>query len=158
MRALIAMAAALWLGACAAQPHGSVQADMAAQIRGEQRIVNAHPPVFNSLERTPSPKPDEARATVAAGNGVPAFNAQAICRQEESLEIDQNVDRCLSVERRARDQLARKWTELSSAERAHCVRYTTAGGGGTYTVLLTCLETERDVKNLHMKNRFVAHQ
>jgi hypothetical protein len=171
MRGLSAMVAALWLGACAAQP---LQADLVAQIRGEganlvarkkpsaqtaethtqQPIVNTRSLVFNA----PSPKLDgDQKAGVVLG-GVPTLDIEAICRPSEILGVDRNVARCLSVESGARDQLARKWIEFPSADRSHCARYTTRGGGGTYTDLLTCLEMDLDASNLNAKNRSVANQ
>jgi hypothetical protein len=175
MRTLSAIVTALSLGACAAQPHIT---DIAAQIRSDfgsgkqgcadrsqpkcftanpappsrpsvetaethpkQRIVNAHPPL---------PKLDGPQETVT--EGVPTLNSEASCHL---VDFDQSVERCFSLESRARDQLAHKWTEFPSADRSHCMRYSSAG---TYTDLLTCLEMEVDVRNLHAKSRSVANQ
>jgi hypothetical protein len=205
MRTLSAMVAALSLGACAAQPEGLAQADMAAHIRGEfgagrqscadrfptgseqdrvgrakcfdaksvaqskpsvhtakthttQRIVTVHRFDYDTFAGAPPPKPDGAHETAAVAAGVPAFNSEASCHLTDSLAVDQNVDICLAAESSARDQLAHKWTEFPSGDRSHCIRYSSTGGGGTYTDLLTCLEMELYVRNLHAKNRSVANQ
>jgi hypothetical protein len=127
-----------------------------AETHTKQRIVNVHPPVFNTLGRAPPPKLDDAHETVA--EGVPTLNSEASCHLADNLAVDQNVNRCLLLETSARDQLAHKWTEFPSADRSHCMRYTSAGGGGTYTDLLTCLEMELHVRDLHIKSTSVANQ
>jgi hypothetical protein len=64
------------------------------------------------------------------------------------------VNRRLLVEGRARDQLARKWTEFPSSD----VRMRYSGvGGGAYTDLLTCLVMELNVGNLRAGNGFIAN-
>jgi hypothetical protein len=206
MRTLSAMVAALSLGACAAQPQGPAQADLAAQIRGEfgagaqscadrfptsseqdrlaqakcfnansvahskrsaqtaetrttQRIVSVHQVVYHNLAAAPPSKLDGAHETVALAAGVPTLNFEESCHlAPDNLAVDQNTDRCLAAESSARDQLAHRWTEFPSGDRSHCMRYSSTGGGGTYTDLLTCLEMELHVRNLHAKNRSVANQ
>jgi hypothetical protein len=122
-----------------------------AETHTKQRIVNVRP--LDTLERAPPPKPDGRHETVAVASGVPALHAEASCHLADNLAVDQNVNHCLSVESSARAQLALQWTEFPSADRSHCMRYSSAGGGGTYTDLLTCLEMELDARNLHVKNR-----
>lgn len=128
----------------------------AAERHAKQRIVDVNPLDFNALEPARPPKPEGARETFA--EGVPTLNSEASCHPTENLAVDQNVDRCLSAESSARDQLAHKWAEFPSADRSHCARYTTSGGGGTYTDLLTCLEMDLDARNLNTKNRTAADQ
>jgi hypothetical protein len=123
-----------------------------AEAPTKQR-VSAHPLV----ERSPAPSPSGPREPATIASGVPTLNAEASCHPAENLAVDENVDLCLLVEGKARAQLAQRWTEFPSSDRSHCVRYSSASGGGTYTDLLTCLESERDVRNLN-KNRSVARQ
>jgi hypothetical protein len=166
MRTLSAMIAALWLGGCAAQSQGpfayqaaqSKRSVQTVETRATQRIVNVRPPAFHTFGRASAPELASVHETVAAAAGVPILNSEASCHLEDHLAVDQSVSLCLSAEGRARDQLAHKWTEFPSADRSHCMRYSGAGGGGTYTDLLTCLEMELYVRNLHMKNRAIANQ
>jgi hypothetical protein len=137
----------------AMQPNPSVQT---ARAHPDQRIASIHPVGFKVLEPASPPGQDRAQEIVA--ERVPSLNSKASCRADEHLAIDQNEGRCLSTEGSAHDQLAQKWTEFPSADRSRCARYTTAGGGGTYTDLLTCLEMELYVRNLHVKNRAAANQ
>jgi hypothetical protein len=136
-----------------AQSKASVQT---AETRTKQRIVNDHPHGFNTPRPLPPPKLASANETVV--EGIPVLNSQASCHLADNLAVDQNVNHCLGLESSARDQLARRWAEFPSADRSHCIRYSTAGGGGTYTDLLSCLETEADARNLHAKSRSVANQ
>ena len=109
-------------------------------------------------DRAPAPKLSGTHGADNIASGVPTLNAEASCHPAENLAVAENANLCLSVESKARDQLAQRWAEFPSSDRSHCVRYSSASGGGTYTDLLTCLESERDVRNLNIKNRSVAHQ
>jgi hypothetical protein len=138
----------------AAQSKPSV---LAAQAHTSQQIVDAGPGVFNTRGQA-SPRIDGDEIAVAILTSVPTLDVEASCHSAESLGADRNVNLCLAVESSAREQLVQKWTKFPSADRSHCARYTTAGSGGTYTDLLTCLEMEVDVKTLHAKNISTANQ
>jgi len=127
-----------------------------AETRTKQRIVNDHPPGFNPPGALPPPKLASANETVV--ERIPTLNSEASCHLGDNLAVDQNVNHCLALESGARDQLARRWAEFPSADRSHCIRYSSAGGGGTYTDLLSCLEMEADARNLHAKRRSAANQ
>jgi hypothetical protein len=127
-----------------------------AKTHPEQRVASTHPAGPEALEPAFPPRP--SRAQEIAAERVPTLDTEASCRADEHLAIDQNAGRCLSVEGRAHDQLAQTWTEFPGTDRSRCTRYTTAGGGGTYTDLLTCLEMELYVRNLHVKERSAAKQ
>jgi hypothetical protein len=135
------------------------QTDSSVQVAESHRsksLVDARPVVLNGGAL--QPRLEGAREAVTVSAGVPALDIEASCHPAENLAVDQNAARCLSSEGSARDQLAHKWTEFPSADRLHCMRYTTTGGGGTYTDLLTCLEMDSDARHLETKNRSVANQ
>jgi hypothetical protein len=136
-----------------AQSKPSVQT---AETRTKQRIVDDHPPGFNTPGPALQPKLASANETVV--EGVPTLNSETSCHLADNFAVDQDANFCLQEESRARDQLAHRWAEFPGADRSHCMRYSSAGGGGTYTDLLTCLEMELYAKNLHAKNRSVANQ
>jgi hypothetical protein len=117
----------------------------------KQRLVN-----LSAGGRASPPKLDGAYKTAGVAAEIPTLNFEASCHLADNLAVDQNANYCLAVEGRARDQLAHRWAEFPSEDRSQCARYTSAGGGGTYTDLLTCLESKLFVRNLHEKNRSVA--
>jgi hypothetical protein len=129
-----------------------------AEAYAKQRTVKVRPLGLNAVERASRPELADVHATGAVTAGIPILNSEASCRLDDGLAVDQNVHRCLLVESSAHDELARKWAEFPSADRSRCMRYSHAGGGGTYTDLLTCLEMELYVRNLHAKSRSVANQ
>jgi hypothetical protein len=124
-----------------------------AETHAMQRPVN-----LSAGGRSPPLKLDGAHKTAGVAAQIPTLNFEASCHLDDNLAVDQNANHCLALERGARDQLARKWAEFPSEDRSQCARYTSAGGGGTYTDLLTCLESKLFVRNLHDKNRSVATQ
>jgi hypothetical protein len=127
-----------------------------SQPRTKQKIASDHPTGFNPHEPALPTKLASVDETVV--EGVPTLNSEANCHLAETLDVNENLSRCLLVETNARDELAHRWFEFPSTDRTHCTRYTTAGGGGTYTGLLTCLEMELHVRNLPVKNRSIANQ
>ena len=93
-----------------------------------------------------------------AANSVPRINVEASCRYAGDIGADTNVNRCLSDESSARDQLVHRWSDFPVADRSQCSRYSTRSGGGTYSDLLTCLEMSRYAGELHAKNPAFARQ
>jgi hypothetical protein len=85
----------------------------------------------------------------AAADGVPTFNVEPLCLDiaRRSAPVgDKQV--CLRKEREAREQLQREWARFHPGDRVHCLRRSSLGGEPTYTALLTCLELEREARNL----------
>jgi hypothetical protein len=95
-----------------------------------------------------------AAALVLAADSVPTFEVEAFCHRVAALDWPVgDADVCLRKERQARDQLARYWTQFHAADRSYCRELSTTGFDPTYTELLTCLELQRDVRNLRDKDR-----
>ncbi len=91
---------------------------------------------------------------LVAADRIPTFNVEPFCRVVASRAApvgDASI--CMRKEMEARDQLAREWTQFVPADKAHCVQLSTIGGDPTYTALLTCLELQRDARNLREKER-----
>ena len=92
-----------------------------------------------------------------AADGVPTFNVEPFCREVARRAApvgDVNV--CPRQEREARDQLAKDWNTFTSEDRTSCSTLATMGGDPTYTELLTCLELQRDARNLREKEQGTA--
>jgi hypothetical protein len=94
--------------------------------------------------------------TIAVADRVPDLNFEPICRDAagEQLGIKDNFAICLQGEKNARNQLAAHWGEFDVADRARCIRVSTLDRAGSYIEVLTCLELERDAKQL----RRTTHQ
>jgi hypothetical protein len=89
-----------------------------------------------------------------AADGVPTFNVEPFCRAVASRAAPVgDADVCLRQEREARDQLVKQWAQFPAADRAYCQQLHTIGGDPTYTELLTCLELQRDARNLREKEQ-----
>ena len=89
---------------------------------------------------------------LVAADRIPTFNVEPFCRAVASRAVpvgDASI--CVRKEMEARDQLAREWTQFAPADKSHCVQLSTIGGDPTYTALLTCLELQRDARNLREK-------
>ena len=93
-----------------------------------------------------------AGLTWLVADSVPTFNVEPFCRAVASRAAPAgDRDICLAEEREARDQLVQQWSRFDPADRIYCERLATTGGDPTYTELLTCLELQRDARNLREK-------
>jgi len=93
-----------------------------------------------------------AVSVVLVADQIPTFNVEPFCRAVASRAVpvgDASI--CVRKEMEARNQLAREWTQFAPADKSHCVQLSTIGGDPTYTELLTCLELQRDARNLREK-------
>jgi hypothetical protein len=174
----IAMTAALCLGACAAeiprndpflalaQAFGigapSCPTIVARDDGAQSNCADTQAaPVWVSRANNPAPTRAAAHRDNLGeeeANSVPRLNVEASCRYASDIGADTNVNRCLSDESSARDQLVHRWSEFPVADRSQCSRYSTRSGGGTYSDLLTCLEMSRYAGELHAKNPAFARQ
>jgi hypothetical protein len=177
MRIFAIMIVALLLDACTALPQGSSFDAMAEHIHWlldsdsqstavyrasvqETRLARSKATITATRTRAEqplvAPVPSLAGVPMAAHASVPTLDAEANCRMAETLDANQKADICLLSENSAREQLVGRWTEFPSADRLLCTRSSTAGGGGTYTELLTCLEMEMFAENQGLKSQFVT--
>jgi hypothetical protein len=94
-----------------------------------------------------------ATLLVLAADNIPAFNIEPHCRAlAEKTGFAQDRDVCLQQEQAARQQLGVEWTQFTPAGKSHCLRLSTLGNDPTYTELLTCLELDRDARQLREQN------
>jgi hypothetical protein len=80
---------------------------------------------------------------------VPTLDVSRTCTpiaNDKTIAID--TDRCFKTERKARDELARAWTNFPSGDRSLCTQTATMGGMSSYVALITCLEMRRDAAKL----------
>ena len=102
----------------------------------------------------------------ALADGVPELNVEQVCagiaKQGGVTFHDPAVAKekqsCLESERATRDELAKKWSEFSPADRTSCVNEARMGGNSSYTELLTCLEMARDVRAMRAQQGGAADQ
>jgi hypothetical protein len=82
---------------------------------------------------------------------VPDLNFAPICRDgaPETRGAKDDSQICMNDERDARDELAKKWSQFASEDRARCIRLSTNDHSASYVEVLTCLEMDLAVKNLH---------
>jgi hypothetical protein len=93
-----------------------------------------------------------AATVLVAADPVPNWNVEPSCRLLVNRTVPVgDMEICMNIERAARDQLAKEWEQFTPADKSHCLRLSTLGGEPSYTDLLTCLELERDARNLREK-------
>src|SRR5450631_1479690 len=88
---------------------------------------------------------------LAVVDKVPDLNFEPICR-EGAAEVRGPKDHaqvCMTDERAARDELAKKWSAFASADRARCIRLSTNNHSASYVEVLTCLEMDLAAKPMH---------
>jgi len=84
--------------------------------------------------------------SVLITDSVPKFDMAGECRSEGGSTA--TLKARAEDEADARDQLQPLWRQSSAADKASCLAETKTDGTPSYVELLTCLEMDRDVKNL----------
>jgi hypothetical protein len=91
---------------------------------------------------------------LVAADSIPVFNVEPFCRAVATRAAPVgDKDVCLRQEHEARDQLVRQWAQFPAADRSYCEQLARIGSDPTYTELLTCLELQRDARNLRERER-----
>jgi hypothetical protein len=87
-------------------------------------------------------------ASVAVAQEVPTLDVVPLCRAQAKASQDL-ADACLADEKKARDELVRRWAQFASADKARCTGMAKSiAGAQSYVELLTCLQIALDVKGL----------
>jgi hypothetical protein len=72
---------------------------------------------------------------------IPELDVSGICAAPARSGItEMNQQTCLSLEQKAKLQLALEWPNYAPADRASCLQMSTAVGPSSYVEILTCLE------------------
>src|ERR1700752_5396651 len=78
---------------------------------------------------------DQARAA----DRLPTFNIAKNCTAEVAGGAS-TADACANDETNAKNELAKRWSEFSAANKKSCVGESSIGGEESYVELLSCLE------------------
>jgi hypothetical protein len=97
-----------------------------------------------------------AQLLTPVADSVPVLNVEPVCQgiavqggsSFHDAAIAKERQDCLQSEREVRDELVKRWSTFSAADKNSCVSESKMGGDSSYTELLTCLEMARDVRNL----------
>jgi hypothetical protein len=85
-----------------------------------------------------------SQLVMPVADGVPKFDIARSCKLDVAatagLSVDQSVKSCISDERKARQQLASKWSKFPAASKATCIPQESIGGTPSYVSLQTCLQ------------------
>lgn len=83
---------------------------------------------------------------IPVGDIVPVINVEKTCKETAAtdkamgLDLPQSVQKCMSDENAAREQLAAVWSTYSAPVRDRCAQEATLVGTGSYVDLLTCMQ------------------
>src|SRR5579871_4689794 len=83
--------------------------------------------------------PALAIGRAGAADKLPAFDIAKNCREEVAGGINSGAS-CSKDETDAKNELAKRWSEFSAADKKACVGESAIGGEESYVELLTCLE------------------
>jgi hypothetical protein len=90
---------------------------------------------------------DGLRASRAA-DVFPEFDYAATCKsdQPDSAGTGETLGKCTDDERRAKQQLARVWSQFAPDEKTQCIKETNIDGTPSYVELQICLQMAADVR------------
>ncbi len=87
----------------------------------------------------------------AVSDAVPRFNIEPSCKGGlDSPGLNERYSRCIAEENGARQQLEQTWSSWPAADRTQCSG-TARMGAPSYVELLTCLQMQKDARELKIK-------
>ena len=98
---------------------------------------------------------DEAAHRAQAA--IPSIDVERTCRGSGGTLLgnapatESQIKQCVASEQSAREQIAGQWGEYTARDKARCVQ--TGVYQPSYVEWLTCLEMERDVRNMNRNPR-----
>ena len=83
-----------------------------------------------------------------AADVFPEFDYVATCKTDlpDSAGTGETLSRCTEDERRAKQQLARAWSQFALDEKTQCIKETNIDGTPSYVELQICLQMAADVR------------
>jgi hypothetical protein len=109
------------------------------RVRSSEHKMLIHLPIIILTSLHPTPIAD----------AVPKFEIARECQFEGGLKDDLN--RCVTDETQAREQLQTKWKQFTPSEKNVCTQEADTDGISSYVELQICLEMERDVKQAEVR-------
>jgi hypothetical protein len=80
---------------------------------------------------------------------IPAFDLKQACRGSEAAGMaGRTFQMCIESEETARNQLKKNWPEYIASDKAECMRMIKITSPPSYTELISCLETKRDLRKM----------
>jgi hypothetical protein len=93
-------------------------------------------------------------ASAASAGALPSIDIETLCRASEASPFADNTetfDVCMSDERSAREKLVEDWANIPAKDKSRCVLPAEYLPG--YSEWLTCLEMERDFREIRQRQR-----
>jgi hypothetical protein len=85
-----------------------------------------------------------SQLVIMVADTVPKFDITRSCKLDiaatAGLSVDQSLKSCMNDERKARQQLAGKWSTFPAPSRTSCSSQESVGGTPSYVSLQTCLQ------------------
>jgi hypothetical protein len=92
---------------------------------------------------------------ITVADEVPRFDIARGCRLDNAassgLAEQEPLNKCMSDEQNARQQLQRQWSGFAKSDTASCVADTTNDSTPSYVELLTCLQEAQEARGLSKK-------
>jgi hypothetical protein len=108
-------------------------------------------PDVTSKKGQSSPRAARSRErSVSAGGGPPTLQVGPSCEAagRGAVVLGRNKEACLADETTAQDTLKQNWSKYSAGDKTLCVGMAKTGGPASYVELLSCLEINRDARNI----------
>jgi hypothetical protein len=106
--------------------------------------------ILTALSLLAATLPADSRPAGNTGGAVPKLNIAAGCKDLSTKEISRsiNLDRCMTEEKIARDQLQGTWSKFPAGDKDLCMYLVTPPALPSYVTLQGCLDMARDAKNI----------
>jgi hypothetical protein len=130
--------------------------DVPANLTDKYAVPDVAPkdatPEATSQKVQSSPHAARSRQqSASAGGGPPVLQVGPSCEAagRGAVVLGRNKEACLADETTAQDTLKQNWSKYSPSDKTQCVGMAKTGGPASYVELLSCLEINRDARNIH---------
>lgn len=87
---------------------------------------------------------------IPVADGVPKFNIERSCQLDreaaEDTNLAQPIEKCISDEEQAKEQLEEDWSKFRASDRASCIADTMTDDTPSYVELQICLDLAKDAR------------
>lgn len=89
-----------------------------------------------------------SQLAIPVADGVPKFNIERSCQLDreaaEDTNLPQTLEKCISDEKEAKQELEKDWSQFKAADRASCVADTMTDDTPSYVELQICLDLAKE--------------
>jgi hypothetical protein len=122
----------------------------AVQKEEEPSPLGNPQPQAQTQRQTKPQKASQSRTAGRGGGGPPVLQVGPSCEAagRGAVVLGRNKEACLADENQALTTLKQNWSKYAASDKTLCMGMVSTGGPASYVELLSCLEINRDARDI----------